>query len=98
MNKKQLLKYIGISCRRWRSSMGYDVKQICDETGYCVSSIYLFECGRNNNAMLFMWYLAHGFNTDKDFTNGDILGTIPVKCSANDLFYKFAGGVNHDKA
>lgn len=96
MNKKQLIKHIGISCRRWRLSMGYDVKQICDETGYCPATISLFEQGDNNNATLFMWYIAHGFNTDKDFVNGDT-GTT-VKCSANDLFYKFVGGVNNGNA
>lgn len=98
MNKKQLIKHIGISCRRWRLSMGYNVKQICDETGYCASSISLFEHGENNNAILFMWYIAHGFNTDKDFVNVGMSGIMPVKCSANDLFYKFVGGMNNGNA
>lgn len=98
MNKKQLMEYIGLSCRRWRLGVGYDIKQICDETGYCASSIYLFEKGINNNAILFMWYIAHGFDTDKDFINGDMSGIMPIKCSANDLFYKFSGGMNNGNA
>ena len=98
MNKKQLMKYIGLSCRRWRLGVGYDIKQICDETGYCASSIYLFEKGINNNAILFMWYIAHGFNTNEDFVNNDISGIMFGKCSANDLFYKFSGSVNNGNA
>ena len=67
MERKELLKYIGTSCKRWRQSMGLSVTQICAETCYTASSVSYFENGNSNNAVLFFWYLARGFNPRTDF-------------------------------
>lgn len=89
MNRKKLIETIGKSCRRWRLSMGYDIKQICTETGYCPASVSMFEGGKNNNVALFMWYIAHGFNTNTDFISNDE----PLKRhSAFDMYVEVSRG------
>lgn len=59
--KELILKIVGRSCRRWRRSMDYKISQIANETGYSPSLIQYFEQGMNNNAVVFLWYVGHGF-------------------------------------
>lgn len=68
MNTQQFLKqiWIGKSCRIWRNTMDYKLNQISEETGFSIPTISSFEHGTNDNMVIFLWYLAHGFNTEKD--------------------------------
>ena len=69
MNTSQFIKqtWIGKSCRLWRETMDYKLAQISEETGFSVPTISQFEHGLNDNVLIFMWYIEHGFNVDQDF-------------------------------
>lgn len=69
MNTAQLIKqiWIGKSCRIWRNTMDYKLTQVAEETGFSIPTISAFEHGTNDNMLILMWYIEHGFNTEKDF-------------------------------
>lgn len=69
MNTAQFIKqiWIGKSCRIWRNTMDYKLSQVSEETGFSIPTISAFEHGTNDNMLIFMWYIEHGFNTEKDF-------------------------------
>ena len=69
MNTAQFIKQVGIgkSCRVWRTTMDYKLSQVAEETGFSIATVSGFEHGTNDNVIIFLWYLSHGFNTNKDF-------------------------------
>lgn len=52
---------LGLSCQRWRESMGIKAKTVAEQTGYCKANISKFEYGQSYNAKILLWYLRHGF-------------------------------------
>lgn len=69
MNTSQFIKqvWIGKSCKTWRTTMDYKLTQVSEETGFSIPTVSSFEHGTNDNMLIFMWYIEHGFNTEKDF-------------------------------
>ena len=59
------LKYIGQKCQIYRQSMGYRQCEVARDTGYSIENISAFENGRNDNLIIFLWYLDKGFSIDK---------------------------------
>lgn len=57
MNK---LKEIGEHCKKFRVFLGYKQSNVAYETGYSKENVSSFECGRNNNAIIYNWYVEHG--------------------------------------
>lgn len=57
-----LFMKIPLACKLFRISKGFTQKQIADDLGYSVENISAFECGRNNNYKILLWYVKHGFN------------------------------------
>lgn len=55
------LKALGNRCRAFRRDNGYTVEQIAKDTNYGIRSIYAFEEGKCNNAIILLWYISHGF-------------------------------------
>ena len=58
------LKEIGLRCKLFRIEQGYTQEQVAMEIGYTKENVSAFECGRNNNCRILMWYIAHGMNID----------------------------------
>lgn len=90
MRGSYIIESIGRSCRIWRNTMGYSIAQVIKETGYTASTITLFEQGKNNNAVLFLWYIARGFNPERDFID---LDSPITKQSATRVFDNYLTGV-----
>ena len=69
MNTSQFIKqiWLGKSCKIWRQTMDYKLNDISEDTGYSVATISQFERGLNDNAVIFIWYLSHGFDVTRDF-------------------------------
>lgn len=61
--------------------MDLTVAHICHDTRYTPSNVSYFETGKGNNAVLLFWYIAHGFDPQKDFRTENPL----VKMSAAEL-------------
>lgn len=55
------LHYIGQQCRTLRKKLGLKQSDVAVEIGCSKENISAFECGRNNNALILAWYIAHGF-------------------------------------
>lgn len=58
------LKEIGLRCKLFRIEHGYTQEQIAREIGYSKENVSAFECGRNNNCRILMWYVARGMSID----------------------------------
>lgn len=55
------LHYIGQHCKALREKLGLKQSDVAAEIGCSKENISAFECGRNNNAIILAWYIAHGF-------------------------------------
>lgn len=68
------LKNIGKNCAKVRRSKGYTQLQVSFELGYSPENISAFECGRNDNTRIFLWYLDKCVTstTFSDFMKGVI--------------------------
>ena len=55
------LYHIGQQCKTIREKLGLRQSDVAAEIGCSKENISAFECGRNNNAIIFAWYIAHGF-------------------------------------
>lgn len=66
---RELIKFVGARCRTFRQSIGLKQEVVAKETGYSVETVSGFENGRNNNASILLWYIAHGM----EFERGDHL-------------------------
>lgn len=58
------LKALGVHCKRLRRTLDIKQTQVAIETGYSLKTISAFENGRNNNALILLWYINHGLNRD----------------------------------
>lgn len=58
------LKKMGERCRSFRKSIGYRQADVAKETAYSVENVSSFERGRNDNLMIFLWYVDHGMPLD----------------------------------
>ena len=54
-------KPLGKVCKEYRESMGVLQSDVARDTGYSKETVSAFECGRTNNAIIFAWYVSHGF-------------------------------------
>ena len=57
------LKRLGKACQRFRQKQGISQSTVANETGYSVENVSAFECGKNDNSKIFLWYLYHGLDT-----------------------------------
>ena len=67
------LKDLGLRCKQFRVSLGYRQHNVAEDTGYTIENISSFECGRNNNAVILLWYIANGMTVD-EITGGLLNG------------------------
>ena len=56
---------VGELCKRWRITNNFALSEVAEELDYSVDNIVKFEQGKNNNMMILLWYLLHGFNLNK---------------------------------
>ena len=59
------LKDLGLSCKIFRLSRGYYQRDVAEDTGYTVENISAFECGRNDNSRILLWYISHGMTIEE---------------------------------
>lgn len=67
------LQDLGLRCKQFRVSRGYRQHNVAEDSGYTIENISAFECGRNNNAIILLWYIAHGMTVD-EITGGVLSG------------------------
>lgn len=60
MNKEEILKSIGESCREWRKNMRMPLREVADLMGCSIQAVSRFELGYMNNAVMLMWYIENG--------------------------------------
>lgn len=53
------LKQIGRICASVRRAKGYTQLQVAFAIGYAPENVSAFECGRNDNLRIFLWYLKN---------------------------------------
>lgn len=51
-------------CQKFRIDNGFYQSQVALETGYSIENISAFECGRNDNLRILLWYFSHGMTYD----------------------------------
>lgn len=68
---KDALRIMGQTCQYLREYMGLTRAHVADKTGYTTQTIYDFERGRNNNAVLLFWYMCN-FPSLMTFLKGSI--------------------------
>lgn len=63
---RSTLEALGMACGEFRR-IYLQVSQaaIAHELGCTSSNISLFECGKNDSAMILLWYIRHGFNPEE---------------------------------
>lgn len=64
------LREIGRRCKEFRIELGYYQSDVANDTGYSIENISSFETGRNDNAKILLWYIAHGMSSDRIFNRG----------------------------
>lgn len=60
MNKEEILKSIGESCREWRKNMRMSLREVADLMGCSIQAVSRFELGYMNNAVMLLWYIENG--------------------------------------
>lgn len=70
-------KVIGAYCKRYRQYLGYTQGQVADEIGCSKGNISAFECGRNVNGKIFLWYITKGFDFNQA-VEGDLIDGKPT--------------------
>lgn len=68
---KDALRIMGQTCQFVREYMGLPRAYVAEKTGYTTQTIYDFERGRNNNAILLFWYVRN-FSSLMDFLKGSM--------------------------
>lgn len=63
---------IATACGEWRRQNGIRQSRIASDLDVSCVCISNYECGKNNNASIFMWYIRHGFtlNWYESYLNG----------------------------
>lgn len=65
------LKYLGFMCKKYRVSLGFTQEDVARETGYSSENVSAFECGRNDNARILLWYIKKGIPSNYLFIGGE---------------------------
>ena len=60
MNKEEILKSIGESCREWRKQMRMSLREVAELMGCSIQAVSRFELGYMNNAVMLLWYIENG--------------------------------------
>ena len=68
---KDALRIMGQTCQFVREYFGYTRAHVAAKTGYTTQTIYDFERGRNNNAVLLFWYMRN-FSSLMEFLKGSM--------------------------
>lgn len=58
------MKDLGAQCKAHRQDINLLQSDVARDTGYSVENISSFETGRNDNARILLWYVAHGLPRD----------------------------------
>lgn len=56
------LKLIGKKCQEFRLSLGYTQEDVGNCIGYSRETISMFENGKNDNLIIFLWYITMGMS------------------------------------
>ena len=59
------LKTLGKVCQDFRRNREISQLKVAYDTNYSIENISAFECGRNDNARILLWYFAHGLTMDE---------------------------------
>jgi transcriptional regulator with XRE-family HTH domain len=51
---------LGQLCKEYRESIGCTQKMVADDLKMSVTNISMFECGKNRNLNILLWYTSHG--------------------------------------
>ena len=49
--------------KRFRKWLGYKQIDVAKELGYSLENVSKFECGKNNNLKIYLWYIDKGYDT-----------------------------------
>lgn len=58
------MKDVGAKCKAHREDLGLLQRHVAVDTGYSEENISSFETGRNDNARIMLWYVAHGLDRE----------------------------------
>lgn len=61
-NRSKILYCLGKACATWRVDNGITQRQIAKALGCSVNNISTFELGKNDSMLIFMYYVAIGFD------------------------------------
>ena len=63
---------IANACGEWRRQNGIRQSRIASDLDVSCVCVSNYECGKNNSASIFMWYIRHGFtlNWYERYLNG----------------------------
>lgn len=61
-SSRERLKEIGKKCKEYRIKAGYKQIDIARDLGFSMENISAFETGRNDNALILLWYISHGMD------------------------------------
>lgn len=59
------IKELGYSCKCWRRGADITQKEMAVIMNKSAESVSAFECGRNDSAMMLMYYIAAGYPIDQ---------------------------------
>ena len=60
------IKELGEKCRRFRIMKSYLQSQVAQEVGCSKENVSAFENGRNDSAIIFLWYIRKGLKVYDD--------------------------------
>lgn len=63
------LKIIGKKCKEFRMSLGYTQDDVGYSIGYSRETISMFENGKNDNLLIFLWYISMGMDISNIITD-----------------------------
>ena len=58
------MKSVGAFCKAHRENLGLLQRDVANDTGYSIENISSFETGRNDNARIMLWYVAHDLDRE----------------------------------
>ena len=67
------LKVIGKKCQEFRLSLGYTQDDVGNCIGYSRETISMFENGKNDNLLIFLWYITMGMSIHDIISDIEVL-------------------------
>lgn len=58
------IKKVGLICREFRQDLNCTLIEVAKSTGYSAQNVCHFEQGRNDNLIIFLWYIANGLDIE----------------------------------